>query len=239
MQRREFSMSAATLAATAGLTSTVALAQGQQPKEGVDYLTLDKTAPTEAAAGKIEVVEFFWYSCQHCNRFEPQLDEWVKRLPSDVVLRRAPVAFRPDFEPQQRLFYSLEALGKVAELHKKVFYAIHVEKQPLNTFETIADWAEKQGLNKVKFAEAYNSFPVATKVRKSNLLQEAFKLDGVPSLGVAGKYFTSGSIAQTMERALLVTDYLVGLARASLPAAKAEPKKADKPAKPVKPVKPQ
>ena len=240
MQRREFSIqtSAAVVVASAGIFSSAARAQGAKPIEGIDYLTLEKPALTEAP-GKVEVVEFFWYSCQHCNRFEPQLDEWVKRLPSDVVLRRAPVAFRPDFEPQQRLFYSLEALGKVAELHKKVFYAIHVEKQPLNTFDVIADWAEKQGLNKVKFAEAYNSFPVATKVRKSNLLQEAFKLDGVPSLGVAGKYFTSGSIAQTMERALLVTDYLVGLARASLPAAKAEPKKADKPAKPAKPVKPQ
>ena len=240
MQRREFSIktTSAMVAGSSGMLSGAVQAQGAKPVEGIDFLTLDKPAMTEAA-GKIEVVEFFWYSCQHCNRFEPQLDEWVKRLPSDVVLRRAPVAFRPDFEPQQRLYFALEALGKVAELHKKVFYAIHVEKQPLATFEPIADWVEKQGVNKAKFAEAYNSFPVATKVRKSNLLQEAFKLDGVPSLGVAGKYFTSGSIAQNMERALLVTDYLVGLARASLPAAKAEPKKVDKSVKAAKPAKPQ
>lgn len=240
MQRREFSIKAtsAVVVGGSGVLSSAVRAQGAKPVEGIDYLTLEKPTMTEAP-GKVEVVEFFWYSCQHCNRFEPQLDEWVKRLPADVVLRRAPVAFRPDFEPQQRLYYALEAMGKVSELHKKVFYAIHVEKQALNTFEPIADWVEKQGVNKAKFTEAYNSFPVATKVRKSNLLQEAFKLDGVPSLGIAGKYFTSGSIAQTMERALLVTDYLVGLARASLPATKAEPKKADKPAKPAKPVKPQ
>ena len=240
MQRREFSIktASAVVVGSSGVLSSAARAQGAKPVEGIDFLTLDKPAPTEAV-GKIEVVEFFWYSCQHCNRFEPQLDEWVKRLPSDVVLRRAPVAFRPDFEPQQRLYYALEALGKVAELHKKVFNAIHNEKQPLANFEAIADWVEKQGVNKAKFAEAYNSFPVATKVRKSTLLQDAFKLDGVPSIGVAGKYFTSGSIAQTMERALLVTDYLVGLVRASLPAAKAEPKKSDKSAKQAKPAQPQ
>ena len=228
MQRREFSIATATLAATAGLSVTAAHAQGQSPKEGVDYLVLDKPAPTEAGAGKIEVVEFFWYSCTHCNRFEPQLEEWAKKMPKDVVLRRAPVAFRPDFEPQQRLYFVLEAMKKVEELHKKVFFAIHNEQQPLNTLALIADWVEKQGINKAKFIEAYNSFPVATKTRKATLLQDAFKVDGVPALGVAGKYYTSGSVAQTMERALVVTDYLASIVRTSMPAPKPAPKAAGK-----------
>jgi protein dithiol oxidoreductase (disulfide-forming) len=213
MQRREFSITAASLAATAALATTAAQAQGKPPQEGVDFLVLDKPAPTEAGAGKIEVVEFFWYSCPHCNRFEPQLEEWAKKMPKDVVLRRAPVAFRPDFEPQQRLYFVLEAMGKVEELHTKVFNAIHVERQALNTADLVANWAEKQGISKAKFTEAYNSFPVATKTRKSTLLQDSYKVDGVPALGVAGKYYTSGSVAQTMERALVVTDYLIGLAR--------------------------
>ena len=220
MQRREFSMTATAAAAFAlGTVATGLQAQGQAPvfKEGSDYVVLDKLAPTEAGAGKIEVVEFFWYSCPHCNRFEPQLEEWIKKMPKDVTLRRAPVAFKPDFEPQQRLYFVLEAMGKVEELNKKVFAAIHVEKQALNTLPLIADWAEKQGINKAKFTEAYNSFPVATKSRKATLLQDAYKVDGVPALGVAGKYYTSGSLAQTMERALVVTDHLIALAKKSKP----------------------
>ena len=213
MQRREFSITAATLAATSALATTYAHADNKAPQEGADFLVLDKPAPNEAGAGKIEVVEFFWYSCPHCYRFEPQLQEWIKKMPKDVVLRRAPVAFRPDFEPQQRLYFVLEAMGKVEELHTKVFNAIHVERQPLNTADLVIAWAEKQGVNKAKFTEAYNSFPVATKTRKATLLQDSYKVDGVPALGVAGKYYTSGSVAQTMERALLVTDYLIGLAR--------------------------
>jgi thiol:disulfide interchange protein DsbA len=224
MQRREFSITAASLA-----LATVAHAQGQPPKEGADYLILDKPAPTEAA-GKIEVVEFFWYSCPHCNRFEPQLEEWARKMPKDVVLRRAPVAFRPDFEPQQRLYFVLEAMNKVEELHKKVFHAIHVEKQALNTLPLIAEWVEKQGIDKGKFTEAYNSFAVATKSRKATLLQDAYKVDGVPALGVAGKYYTSASVAQTMERALVVTDHLVGVVRTSMSAATPTPKPSPKPA---------
>lgn len=215
MQRREFSMSAASVAAAAslGVFATSAQAQGLAPKAGSDYIVLDKRAPVEAPAGKVEVVEFFWYSCPHCNRFEPALDEWIKKAPKDVVIRRVPIAFRPDFEPQQRLFYVLEAMNKVGELHKKVFYAIHVEKQLLNTAELIVAWVEKQGIDKAKFLEIYNSFSVATKARKATQLQDAYRIDGVPALGVAGRYFTSGSMAQTMERALLVTDYLIAQAR--------------------------
>jgi thiol:disulfide interchange protein DsbA len=218
IQRREFSLSAASVAAAAtfgaAVLPTAAQAQASAFKQGTDFLALDKPAQTEAAAGQVEVVEFFWYSCPHCNTFEPQLEAWAKKLPKDVVLRRVPVSFRPDFEPQQRLYYVLEGMGKVEELHKKVFYAIHVEKQALNTAALVTAWAEKQGIDKAKFTEMYNSFAVSTKARKATQLQDAYKVDGVPALGVAGRYFTSGSLAQTMPRALLVADYLVGISRA-------------------------
>lgn len=216
MQRREFSLSAATVAAASlgafALPGT-ALAQGKPPQDGVDYLTLDKAATLEAPAGKIEVVEFFWYSCPHCNRFEPQLEAWLKKLPKDVFFRRAPVSFRPDFEPQQKLYYTLEAMGKVDAMQKKVFDAIHVEKQALTTADQIIAWAGVQGLDKAKFSETYNSFPIATKVRKATQLQDQYKVQGVPALGVAGKYYTDGTQAGTMERALVVTDFLVASAR--------------------------
>ncbi|MDW5441460.1 thiol:disulfide interchange protein DsbA/DsbL [Polaromonas sp. SM01] len=215
MQRREFSISAASVAAAAslGALTTSAQAQGQAPQEGRDYLLLDKRAPVDAPAGKVEVVEFFWYSCPHCNQFEPAFDAWSKKAPQDVAVRRVPVSFRADFEPQQRLYYVLEAMNKVDELHKKVFFAIHNEKQMLNTPELVAAWAEKQGINKAKFVEMYNSFGIATKARKATQLQDAYKVDGVPALGVAGRFYTSGELAKTMDRALLVTDYLITQAR--------------------------
>ena len=217
MQRREFSFSAATLAASAtlGVSALPALAQAQASapaaafKSGRDYLTLDKQAPTEAPAGSVEVVEFFWYNCPHCNAFESMFEAWAKKQPKDVSVRRAPIAFRPDFEPQQRLYFVLEGLGKIDELHGKVFHAIHVEKQQLNTADQISAWMEKQGIPKAKFMELYNSFTVSTKVRKATQLQDAYLLDGVPALGIAGRYFTNGTQAKSLERSLQVTDYLI------------------------------
>ena len=215
MNRREFSVGTTCLlaAASVGFPQLV-WAQGK-PENGREYKTLDKRVATEAPTGKVEVVEFFWYSCPHCNAFEPQLEAWVKKLPADVTFRRVPVAFRDDFVPQQRLFYTLEALGKVDEMQLKVFKAIHVDKQPLVKEDQILAWAEKNGFDKAKFKDTYNSFSVQTKARKATQFQEAFQVEGVPALGVAGRWYTDGSMAGNMPRALQVTDYLIAEARKS------------------------
>ncbi len=214
MNRREFSVAAACTVALAslGVPGSV-LAQVRKPDDGTDYMTLDKRVPVEAPAGKIEVIEFFWYSCPHCNVFEPKLVNWIKKLPADVTVRRVPVAFRDDFVPQQRLYYTLEAMGKLDELHGKVFHTIHVEKQMIDKEASILVWAEKNGLDKAKFVELYNSFSVQTKARRATQLQDAYKVQGVPAIGIAGRYYTDGTLAGTMDRALQVTDYLVAEAR--------------------------
>ena len=218
MQRREFSFSAVSLvAATLGMAALPAGVQAKDFEDGSDYLTLDRASPSEAPAGQIEVIEFFWYSCSHCNAFEPRFDAWVKKAPKDVSVRRVPVAFRPDFEPQQRLYFVLDAMGKLDELHKKVFYAIHSEKQSLTTADQIAAWVEKQGIARARFTELYSSSAVTTKVRKATQLQNAYGIDSVPSLGIDGRYFTSGTQAKTLERALLVTDFLIGQVRSGKP----------------------
>lgn len=207
MKRRDLGLSAAAVLST--LAAWPSWAQGKPPQEGVDYLALDKRVPVESTGGKVEVIEFFWYGCPHCNAFEPRLEQWIKRSANDVVVKRVPVAFRDDFVPQQRLFYTLEALNRVDDLHAKVFYTIHVERQVLNRQETILQWAEKQGLDRAKFLEIYNSFAVQTKARRATQLQDAYKVSGVPALGIAGRFYTDGSLARNMDRALQVTDFLV------------------------------
>lgn len=216
MNRREFSVAAACTVALAslGVPGSV-LAQVKKPDDGADYITLDKRIPVEAPAGKIEVIEFFWYSCPHCNAFEPKLVSWIKKLPPDVSIRRVPVAFRDDFVPQQRLYYTLEAMGKLDDLHAKVFNTIHTDKQMIDKEASIVAWAEKNGLDRAKFVELYNSFSVQTKARRATQLQDAYKVQGVPALGIAGRFYTDGSLAGTMDRALQVTDYLVGEIRKS------------------------
>ena len=187
----------------------MALAQIKKPVAGTDYQVLEARAPVEAPAGKIEVVEFFWYNCSHCNAFEPTLGDWIKKLPKDVAFRRVPVAFNDSFVPQQKLFYTLESMGLLDKLHAKVFAAIHVEKLNLSKAEAIVEWVGKNGVDQAKFVKEYNSFGVVTKAQKGSQLQNAYKVEGVPALGVAGQFYTDGSMARSMERALLVVQSLV------------------------------
>ena len=210
MKRREFSsqLLVAGLGVAGTMLAPAALAQGGFV-EGQHYVRLNQPLGV-ATAGKIEVIEFFWYGCPHCNAFEPALDAWQKKLPADVAFRRVPVAFREEpYGPHQRIYYTLEAMGLVPTLHRKVFYAIHGERQRLDKPADIAAFMAKNGVDSAKFLEIYNSFSVQTKARQAKQLAESYKIDGVPALGVAGRYYTSGALAGTTENSLNVTDFLI------------------------------
>ena len=175
-----------------GLTSA-AQASPAAPVNGAEYRTLEKVQSTDAGK-KIEVTEFFWYSCPHCSAFDPQLADWVKKQGDPIVFKRVPVAFRESFQPQQRLYYALEAMGKADEMQKKVFHAIHVERKPLDSDAAIADFVAAQGIDRKKFTDVYTSFGVQSKVRRAVQLQEAYKIDGVPMIAIDGRFMTSPSI---------------------------------------------
>ena len=214
MKRRQFSQAAVLATGALAVPLAVQAQPAGKPVAGADYQLVDPRAPVDAPAGKIEVVEFFWYSCPHCNAFEPTMEAWLKKLPKDVAFKRVPVAFRDDFVPQQRLFYALEAMGLLDKLHTKVFEAIHVQKQRLARAEEIGPWMASQGVNEVKFMEQYNSFSATSKARRAVQLQDAYRIEGVPTLGIAGRFYTDGVLGKSMERALQITDALVAEVRA-------------------------
>jgi thiol:disulfide interchange protein DsbA len=90
-----------------------------------------------------------------------------------------------------------------------VFAAIHGEKLNLAKADAIIDWVARQGVDKAKFTEQFNSFSVATKSSRAAKLQNEYRIEGVPALGVAGRFYTDGSLARSMERALQVVDSLL------------------------------
>ena len=216
MKRRDFSLATLGTAVTVGGLGLQTAAWAQGPSKfaaGKDYFKLNRAVTGDSEPGKIQVIEFFWYSCSHCNAFEPALNAWIKAAPKDVAVRRVPVAFRDDFVPQQRLYHALEAMGLLDKLHGQVFAAIHVDKLKLARGDEIGDWIAKQGVDRTKFMEQYNSFSVSTKATRGAQLQNAYRVEGVPALGVAGRFYTDGSLARSMERALQVAEFLAGEVR--------------------------
>jgi protein dithiol oxidoreductase (disulfide-forming) len=216
MKRRDFSNqllgTGLAVSLTTAVWSTAAQAQGAALVEGKDYLRL--ATPLAVPPGKIEVIDFFWYGCPHCYSFEPALEAWAKKLAPDVAFRRLPVMFREEpFGAHARLYYAIEALGLIDSVHRKVFAAIHNEKATLSKPADISAFMTKNGVDGAKVVDTMGSFAVQTKLLKSKQIAEAFKLDGVPALGIQGRFLTSGSIAGTPERALAVADELIQRSR--------------------------
>ena len=209
MKRRVFS---AWVAAGATSWPVASSAQGG-PVEGVHFVRLAKPAPVGVPAGKIEVVEFFWYGCPHCNALEPALEAWVRKLPADVVFRRVPVAFGAVHESHQRLFYTLEAMGQLAAVHPKVFAAIHTQRQRLEKEAEQIAFLKGAGVDTSRYAELSKSFSVQTKMRQAKQLTDAYDIDGVPTIGVHGRFHTSGSLAGDNMRALAVAEALIARVR--------------------------
>lgn len=181
---------AATLVATFFLPGG-AFAQGAL-REGVNYTVVKPVQPTEAPAGKVEVIEFFGYWCPHCNEFDPTLKDWAKRNDAKVVLTHVPVPlqFNTKLSNLQKLYYALDAMGKESELRGKVFSSIHTDHTLAYDAEppAIADWAAKQGLDRKKFLDTFDSFSVQSKVNRANQQAAAYAITGVPTLGIAGKF---------------------------------------------------
>ena len=221
--RRDFSIGLLGAGFGAALTPPRAEAQPKWPAEGVHYVRLEQPVPT-AARGKIGVIEFFWYECPHCNAFEPALEAWSQKLPAEVVLRRVPIWFQETpFAAQQRLFYTLDTLGLVPSLHRRVFATIHVDRARLRTPEDMAAFALQNGIDPMKFMSTYASPEVAALTLQARQLADAYKIDAVPAMGVQGRYYTNGNLANAglpakgpavgNERLLGVVDALVARVR--------------------------
>lgn len=212
MNRRQFSAGAACVLGPAVLGLPGAAQAQRRLQEGKDFRRLQRPLPTEAGPGQIEVIEFFSYACRFCNAFEPKLVAWIERAPKDVVFRRVPVGFRDALVPQQRLFYTLEAMDRL-DLHPRVFEAIHEHRQPLQVQQEMLAWAGAQGLDPARFGALYNSPEISAKARRATQLHDAYYIDGVPALAIAGRYYTDGTMAGGLDRLLQVADYLLAEAR--------------------------
>ena len=215
MNRREFSLQLAGVAGAAALSSLglpgLAFAAPGAPVDGTDYLTL-KTALPLPKTGKVEVIEFFWYGCPHCFAFEPTIEPWIARLPADVHFRRVPVQFDALKEIHQRIYYTWEAMGLVDAMHAKTFNRFHVQRKPINSEKDMLEFAQENGLDVAKVKQAWESFGVSTKGAQAKQLSEDYRVDGVPMIGIHGRYTTAPSMGGPTE-CLATTDALIARLR--------------------------
>jgi len=183
MQTRSFFAQALAIASLAlGLSVSV---------QAQNYANVNPVQPSDTA-GKVEVLEFFAYTCPHCKAMEPLAARWATTLPENVVLKPVPVAFNASMADLQRLYYSLEALDRL-DLHRSVFRAIHDQRKRIFEARAITDWVAEQGVDRQRFEAIFKSFGVQTKVARANELARAYRIDGTPTFAIGGRFTTSPS----------------------------------------------
>lgn len=177
---------------------------------GVHYTLIVPAQPTAVPAGQVEVLEFFWYACPHCYDLDPQIEAWRKSKPAYISFARVPVTWSEGHRELAHLFYTLDSLGKLDQLHGAVFKEIHVNGNPLvaqdptdeaETERIQTAWAKKEGIPEDAFKKAYHSFSVENgDMQKADALVQRYRIDGVPTFVINGKYVADVRTAGSPER---------------------------------------
>lgn len=211
------------LALAAGAVQASPPAVATSPyKLGSQYQAVLPAQPTSTTPGQIEVLDFFWYSCPHCNAFEPYLEAWERSKPANVVLRRVPAVLQADWEPAARAYYTAEALGILAKSHLATFNEIHQNHDNLQTeadFERF--YVKAFGVDPKQFESTWSSPAMDAKIAKAEVLADRYGLAlfGVPTLAVNGKWLTGGDFGLPYAQIMPVVNYLVNQEQAALPPA--------------------
>jgi len=187
---------------------------------GKNYNQLVPAQPTDSPADKVEVVEVFWYGCGHCYHLDPYLENWRKKgQPAYVNFRRVPVMWNDVNRQHARLFYVLQALGKLDQLHTAVFREIHAngnmlaDQDPAKGEALQMAFLKARGIAAADLKRVYRSFPVESNLQRAEVLTRRYQVTGVPMVVVSGKYTADVSSAGGEQQLLDLVNDLSGGAR--------------------------
>jgi thiol:disulfide interchange protein DsbA len=189
------------------LASGAAIPVHGQNHAGRGYVEFQPRPTT--SEDRVEVLEFFWYACPHCNRLNPHLSKWKPGLPKEVAFRHVPAILDESWAPMAKLYYTLEALGEIPRLHGAVFAGIHIERADLAGKQGLEKWIARHRLNHEKFFAIYESFGTQLKVNAARRLAQKYRISGVPTLIVDGRFASSPAIARGNEELIDVLDHLI------------------------------
>jgi len=199
------------LALTSFALAGRASSQEIRARQNIEY-RLIPAQPVETGAN-IEVIDFFWYGCPYCNELQPALEEWIKKKPADVAVRRVPVILKDNWAPHARIYYTLDLLGELERLHLKVYHGYHVEELAMSKPDVMEQWAAKNGIERRRWVDAYFSPEVDGRIARAFQATKRYDIQGTPSVVVDGRYLTSSSMTPTVRGMIPVVDDLVRLAR--------------------------
>ncbi len=186
-----------------------------QFKEGQHFVRMVPTQPTVGGADKIEVAEFFMYSCPHCYDMEPYINEWAKNADPNIRFVRVPATWNALVRLHAQLYYTEEVLGRNGIIknpdafREAIFQEYHRRGNRMTSKEAIQKLFARFGnVSAEDFERTWNSFEVDQKLRVAADLARRYSITSVPAVVVNGKYRTSATETGSYPKLIELIDEL-------------------------------
>jgi protein dithiol oxidoreductase (disulfide-forming) len=183
-------------------------------EEGKHYKKV-RMVQTPPDPKRIEVAEFFLYSCPHCYAFDPTIKAWAQTRPGDADFVRYPVTFGREIgRVHARAFYAAEALNVGEPMHAALFHTIHEQNIPVsNDAQVQGVFDRTTGVMPDVLTATLKSFAVDARVRKAEQLAMDFGVTSVPTMVIGGKYTTSAAMAGSFDDTVAIINFLIDKVR--------------------------
>ncbi|MBR5675178.1 MAG: thiol:disulfide interchange protein DsbA/DsbL [Neisseriaceae bacterium] len=167
---------------------------------GKDYTVLQKTIP-QLNKDKIEVLEFYAYTCIHCKNLEKELAPKVQNLPTDTYFRPVHIVWDESYTNLARISAAVTSSGTKKDANPAIFSAIFDKNVDLRNPTVFKTWVNTQGAWGKKMLEAYNSPTNVAEAQAMERMTLEYNIDSTPQVIVGGKYRikSSGNYAQDMQ----------------------------------------
>lgn len=183
--------------------------------EGVDYEVLPKAIP-QLQKDKVEVLEFFAYTCIHCKNLDPIILKHSKTFAKDTYFRTEHVVWDPHSHLNlARLSAAVNESGEKYRANPAIFNAMFNDnKIDLNDPATTAQWlATQTSFNGKKVLDAYNSFSNQAQAKQMADYTEEYQIQSTPTIIVGGKYQVKFDKNKGFEAGMVTVDELIAKVR--------------------------
>ena len=188
--------------------TTFEAGNGEKFRAGVHYELLDN--PTKVRdPSKIEVTEVFWFGCNHCYALEPYIARWKRDIPLDVTFIKSPATWNDMLKTHARIYYTAKALGIEQQFVPAAFNTIQNEGKMLTGNTELEYYFRGFDVQKDRYKAVSTSFGVRNAVDQADKKMKEWKVTGVPSLVVNGKYKVAASRSVRTDELFDVVDFLI------------------------------
>ena len=188
--------------------TTFEAGNGEKFRAGVHYELLAN--PTKVRdPSKIEVTEVFWFGCNHCYALEPYIARWKRDIPLDVTFIKSPATWNDMLKTHATIYYTAKALGIEQQFVPAAFNTIQNEGKMLTGNTELEYYFRGFDVQKDRYKAVSTSFGVRNAVDQADKKMKEWKVTGVPSLVVNGKYKVAASRSVRTDELFDVVDFLI------------------------------